>query len=37
MISVQVPRETPLVHQDNGITLKVNAGYVQFYEVPKIE
>jgi peptide-methionine (S)-S-oxide reductase len=24
-------------HQDNGITLKVNAGYVQFYDVPKIE
>ncbi len=23
-------------HQDNGITLKVNAGYVEFYDVPKI-
>jgi peptide-methionine (S)-S-oxide reductase len=23
-------------HQDNGITLKVNAGYVQFFDVPKI-
>jgi peptide-methionine (S)-S-oxide reductase len=24
-------------HQDNGITLKVNAGYVQVFDVPKIE
>ena len=23
-------------HQDNGITLKVNAGYVEFYDVPKV-
>jgi peptide-methionine (S)-S-oxide reductase len=24
-------------HQDNGTTLKVNAGYVQFWDVPKVE
>lgn len=26
MISVQVPRETPLVHQDNGITVFAVSG-----------
>jgi peptide-methionine (S)-S-oxide reductase len=24
-------------HQDNGTTLKVNAGYVQYWDVPKVE
>jgi peptide-methionine (S)-S-oxide reductase len=23
-------------HQDNGTTLKVNAGYVEFFDLPKI-